>query len=71
MTSFPGRIAKASRRTLISLAAAAFVAAGLAGVIAWQHTTTHSPAQVQATDEPPGSGVDPRFPSKPDNPSVM
>jgi hypothetical protein len=75
MTSFPGQFASSARRTLTWLAVASFVVAGvLAGVIVGRAVPTHSPspAQVQvASDVPPGSGVDPRYPGKPDNPSIM
>jgi hypothetical protein len=66
MTSFSGQFASSARRTMTWLFVASFVVAGvLTGVIVGRafQTPAHSPDTVQiATDPPPGSGVDPRYP---------
>jgi hypothetical protein len=65
MTTFSGQFASSARRTMTWLFVASFVVAGaLTGVIVGRASTpTHSPATVQiASDPPPGSGVDPRYP---------
>jgi hypothetical protein len=75
MTNFSGEFASAARRTMTWLFVASFVVAGaLTGVVVSRAfpSTAQSPATVQVADDtPPGSGVDPRFPGKPDNPSVI